>query len=497
MQGRNDKTQMAVAGKQNALETSNGTFMVTPDIIFPISSNLSIWLIDDETHVVVGRKLVQVCKKLVLQLDDADIKATRDAKDMDEITDILRKRKAETTKYPGHKSEYNKGIITSKEEFHAHCSNFQAWHEHDYDPRIMPSSISYPVLGALFEAGDATATKALQQVVKNRLYSGSAKVLNLLPKNYTSTITKTDWNEIFNNLPSDVEIMALGRTMLGSHTPAYHEKIPDWVVQMVNSVPDHYIYHPGMKDEVYIFTSFSQASTTNKSTSGLLNNISFSHTFSSLDELSFPAGKLEGVESVHVEGPSHLHKPTILHIADLVNVIQDPSLVKSLLLNNCELESLQGIDAFSGLRELEIGGNKNITEIPRLNGFNYLKKIIIVNVSVESLDFLGDLPALEYFHFQNECPFKLIDISHLHSLKEVRISNFIKQDSVQRMLPRGIERIYLNPIPYFSVNECLEFASLQHLRKISLRWYEIDFEKVKTVYLTKGFRLTRNGTFEK
>ncbi|NMC07685.1 MAG: tetratricopeptide repeat protein [Candidatus Lokiarchaeota archaeon] len=59
------------------------------------------------------------------------------------------------------------------EEFVGHCSNIQAWVENDYAPGLLHSTIAYPLLKELADAGDEKAKRVFEGEVANRIKTGS------------------------------------------------------------------------------------------------------------------------------------------------------------------------------------------------------------------------------------------------------------------------------------------------------------------------------------
>jgi hypothetical protein len=64
-------------------------------------------------------------------------------------------------------------LIDTEEEFWGHCSNLQAWSEHDYDTRLLKVNLAFPLLEQLAEAGDNLARIKFKEEILKRLLSGS------------------------------------------------------------------------------------------------------------------------------------------------------------------------------------------------------------------------------------------------------------------------------------------------------------------------------------
>jgi hypothetical protein len=65
-------------------------------------------------------------------------------------------------------------------EFWGHCSNLQAWHENNYDTRILHSNLSFPLLKKLAEIGDPKAREVFKEEIALRLESNYPSVVRFL-----------------------------------------------------------------------------------------------------------------------------------------------------------------------------------------------------------------------------------------------------------------------------------------------------------------------------
>jgi len=74
-------------------------------------------------------------------------------------------------------SSFQNETITPEQEFWGHCSNLQAWYEHDYDTRLLHSNLAFPLLKALVDAGDTKAKAILKMEIGERFESGHPNVI--------------------------------------------------------------------------------------------------------------------------------------------------------------------------------------------------------------------------------------------------------------------------------------------------------------------------------
>lgn len=70
--------------------------------------------------------------------------------------------------------------ITPEQEFWAHCSNIQAWAEHNYDSRLIHSNLAFPLLKKLSQQQDPAILKQFKQEIKNRLKNADGRLLTYL-----------------------------------------------------------------------------------------------------------------------------------------------------------------------------------------------------------------------------------------------------------------------------------------------------------------------------
>jgi len=111
---------------------------------------------------------------------------------IDEAADVYRKQGG----YLGHMGSRT-GRITPEQEFWGHCSNIQAWVEHDYDTRILMSNLSFPLLRELTRAGDPVAKRVYKEEVAHRLESGHPSVVQyLLSQGYIGVFTPSEFESI-------------------------------------------------------------------------------------------------------------------------------------------------------------------------------------------------------------------------------------------------------------------------------------------------------------
>jgi len=135
---------------------------------FNIDKNITIKLEARKTVIYVGGKPFEQCKYLFL-INPNEIKGMGEIDSIDEAEELIDSQLEEeiTPEALG---------ITPEEEFWGHCSNIQAWVEHNYDTRLLHSNLSFPLLEKLVELGDLQAKKIYKKEIIERYSSGVPSV---------------------------------------------------------------------------------------------------------------------------------------------------------------------------------------------------------------------------------------------------------------------------------------------------------------------------------
>ncbi|MHA1478024.1 MAG: hypothetical protein ACTSPU_07475, partial [Promethearchaeota archaeon] len=108
---------------------------------FIINNYLSLRLEYNETNIYVNGENFKQCKFILLNIPMDETERFDEIESIDEAADIL-----------GWTEERQVGVeyeIDPETEFWGHCSNLQAWYEHNYDTRLLHSNLSFPLLKKL------------------------------------------------------------------------------------------------------------------------------------------------------------------------------------------------------------------------------------------------------------------------------------------------------------------------------------------------------------
>ncbi len=175
---------------ENSLTAQQG---IVGSILGWIAKNTIIPLHDYKTYIYVSGKRFQQCRFLLLDVPIDKLEVQESIDSIDEASETL-----------NHSLEFLDGSfldITPDTEFWAHCSNLQAWVEHDYDTRLLHSNLSFPLLKKLTEAGDPKARTVFKDEIVNRFTSGHVNVMKyLINEGYMDFFTGDETNMILEDL---------------------------------------------------------------------------------------------------------------------------------------------------------------------------------------------------------------------------------------------------------------------------------------------------------
>ncbi len=154
--------------------------------IFRVNEYIEIRLYDNEIIIFVGGSPFRHCKYLLLSIPVDDLHRFAHIESIDEATELLDKSQ---------EHEETKEIeIPPEVEFWGHCSNLQAWVEHDYNPNLLHSNLSFPLLRRLMEVGEPLAKEVLTEEVKRRYKSGTPSTREFLYREgYLKLIPFDEW----------------------------------------------------------------------------------------------------------------------------------------------------------------------------------------------------------------------------------------------------------------------------------------------------------------
>jgi len=183
---------------------------------------------------VAGKRFIQ-CIRLILNIQKDVLPRYDEIESIDEAAQIYNQHLYQNRAIQNHHFPHllnQASELTTEQEFWGHCSNIQAWVEHDYDTRILMSNISFPLLRELTIAGDPKARRVYKEQIALRLESGYPSVVQyLLAQGYLQVFTTEEFQSILEatpiikNLSSDFRILFYFLTSCLKYFPSLMEEI--------------------------------------------------------------------------------------------------------------------------------------------------------------------------------------------------------------------------------------------------------------------------------
>ena len=171
-----------------------------PSLEKEINQYITLRLENGKTYIYINGKRFIQCIRLILNIPKVDVPLYDEIESIDEAAKIYNKQIYQNRivmgpmAFPVQDQSHN---ITPEQEFWGHCSNIQAWVEHDYDTRILMSNISFPMLRELTRAGNLKARKLYKEEIAMRLESGHPSVVQyLLAQGYIKEFTPAEFQSI-------------------------------------------------------------------------------------------------------------------------------------------------------------------------------------------------------------------------------------------------------------------------------------------------------------
>ncbi|MFX0043964.1 MAG: DNRLRE domain-containing protein [Candidatus Hodarchaeota archaeon] len=171
-----------------------------------------------KTFIYVNNRRFIQCIRLILNIPMDNVPLYDEIESIDEAAKIYGRHIWQNmiVRGPGAIPETDQHHkITPEQEFWGHCSNIQAWVEHDYDTRILMANISFPLLRELTKAGDPKAKIIYKEEIALRLESGYPSVVQyLLAQRYLEIFnpeelqTILETTDIIKNLSSEPNLLS-------------------------------------------------------------------------------------------------------------------------------------------------------------------------------------------------------------------------------------------------------------------------------------------------
>jgi len=160
---------------------------------FKINEHLSLELVKNKTMVLLDGKQFTTCKYLILNIP---VNQTYKYDQIESIDHLIEETGGEFQHTNRNKKQITHDLPTPEEESEGHCSNLQAWVEHDYDTRLIDSRLAFPILRKLADKGDLKAKKFYKEELAYRLLEGHNSIFHYVQscgflRDYTMEELKT------------------------------------------------------------------------------------------------------------------------------------------------------------------------------------------------------------------------------------------------------------------------------------------------------------------
>ncbi|MBN1800893.1 MAG: hypothetical protein JW891_05260 [Candidatus Lokiarchaeota archaeon] len=168
---------------------------------FVVSKFLSLKLESGETRIYISGKYFRTCAFLLLSARADDDQEFEEMESIDQASERL----DDSLEFVS--EERKQGVIPAEIEFWGHCSNLQAWTEHDYDTRLLRNNLAFPLLKELTEAGDPLARKVFKEEIAKRIDGGYQPVVDfLIEEQYVNYLSQDELLSVLLS-PEDADTM--------------------------------------------------------------------------------------------------------------------------------------------------------------------------------------------------------------------------------------------------------------------------------------------------
>lgn len=152
---------------------------------FKVNEHIILRLENDITNIYVNGEFFQQCKSLLF-IDPHLNDKLRQIHSMDDAIDLIDKTLNSKNK------EFE---LDGESEFWGHCSNLQAWVEHNYDINILDSRISIPLLKEMYKSGDSIAGKVYKdEIIKSFLSDNMNRIIMIISEGYLKIFNTEELN---------------------------------------------------------------------------------------------------------------------------------------------------------------------------------------------------------------------------------------------------------------------------------------------------------------
>ncbi|MHA1683219.1 MAG: leucine-rich repeat domain-containing protein [Promethearchaeota archaeon] len=480
------------AGLPHGLEMEE--YEVHPRKKYNVSDLIELWLVVNDTFIIVDGKVLNMCKHLAITMDDAMLEATADLETIDDIISMAKKLVPEREM-----RRKVRELVSGEEEFWAHCSNVQAWYDMGYDMRVIDSRLGARILEAMSEAGDPNAKQIFQTQMRDRLEagfaSGNSNIISVAfdCKWALEEIAEPEWwDHAFNKLPNDDKIREFAKIILYYMRlhKEYEYMVPQWVLDIIDEVPDH-ILVKGEDDAGDGFGKISRIFIDHGATSFKGKDKILQIHKIGRDTITLPkSGRLAGVKQLEIIST----RPAVKEFNWAIDLLKDPLNIEKFRATNTGVESISSLNRLENVREIYISYEDNLKDISGISRCNKLETLRVRwCFNLESTKILGDLPALVSLYIDNQLIKKcngyrggiisaIEGINHLNSIQELSLA-WNRIETIDGV--RGMDNLRMLDL---SANQLIDIdlgtiGDLRNLECIMLHINPLDTERIQDKFL--------------
>jgi len=419
---------------------------------FMVNEFLTVKLVGEDTIIYVNDESFALCKRLLINVPTERIRDTDELDSIDEAADKLGWDGDSQINININGIEYN---LSPETEFWGHCSNLQAWHEHNYDTRLLHSNLAFRLLKKLAEIGDPLAKKIFKEEIVERLNSRYDPVIYYLIKTkYTDFLSREDL--LFSILePNEAEeILNLEKLLkaifkIDNTTKKLEEEKLAFKIE-IKKIIKLQIVGSRLKRFPNQIKSFKNLKYLYLNGNDFEDFPGWNEGFKKLEVLDLSSCDLEAIPE---------------SIGSLI------SLKKLNLFNNYLSELPDSIGFLSHLEELSIEYNDSLTLPDSIGNLKSLKILFASNTDIHKIpETIGNLKSIEELHFDgNKIKYLPESIGRLKSLKILDLNY-----NPIRILPNSIgylsniKKLILNSTVLISIPQTLgNLKNLEVLHIIS------------------------------
>ncbi len=390
---------------------------------YKINEFITLKLEDEKTNLYVNGELFEHCSIILLNRQADRLKELQQIDSIDELTELS---VDEVANAPYHMYEDNFEVevidIPPHVRFLVHCSNIQAWAEHNYDTRLLHSNLSFPLLKRLTEVGDLKAKQRFKEEIISRFFNGTKNVQKfLLQEKYMKLITGEEKYSLFKLVEEENAIKELERLTekefyLDSKDSRYDQSflLEEGIVKELNLARCYIEELPeiikNLKNLVILRISSDQLKSL-PDWIGELKSVKKLRIFVNLEKLPESFGNLKSLEELRISSnqlrmlPESFGKLTSLKKLNLSNnkLIKLPESfgnlkrLENLNLFDNELETLpESFGNLLSLKRLDLRDNKLMTLPKSFGNLNSLRYADLYNNQIKQLpDSIGNLKSIQ------------------------------------------------------------------------------------------------------